>query len=69
MSAVLQIKRFSEQGVIPARSERFYKNERQNNTEWFFSVRSGLDQGPYSTFDVAREALTQYIESSLNESK
>ncbi len=69
MSAVLQIKRFSEQGAIPVRSERFYKNERQDNTEWFFSVRSGLDQGPYPTFDAAREALTCYIESSLNKSK
>ncbi len=62
MSAVLQIARFGEQGLIPSRSERFYKN----NNEWFFSVRSGFDQGPYSTFDAAREALTQYIESSLS---
>ncbi len=62
MSAVLQIPRFGEQGLIPSRSERFY----QNNKQWFFSVRTGLDQGPYSTFDSAREALTHYIESSLN---
>ena len=69
MSVVLKIRRFSEQGAIPVRSERFYKNERQNNTEWFFSVRSGLDQGPYPAFDAAREALTRYIESLLNKSK
>ncbi len=62
MSAVIQIARFSEQGAIPVRSERFY----QSNREWFFSVRAGLDRGPYSTFAKAREALTQYIELSLN---
>jgi len=65
MSAVLQITRFGEQNVIPARSERFY----QNSYEWFFSVRSGFDQGPYPTFDEAREALIHYIESSLKRSK
>ena len=65
MSAVLQITRFGEQNVIPARSERFY----QNSHEWFFSVRSGFDQGPYLTFDEAREALTHYIESSLERSQ
>ena len=65
MSAVIQIARFSEQGAIPVRSERFY----QSNTQWFFSVRSGLDHGPYATFDDAREALTQYIELSLNKNK
>jgi len=62
MNAVLQTKRFGEQaGAIPVRAERFHFN----NNEWFFSVRVGLDQGPYSTFDAAREALTKYIELSL----
>lgn len=59
---MLQISRFGEQGLIPSRSERFY----QNNKEWFFSVRTGLDQGPYPTFYAAREALTQYIDLSLS---
>ena len=62
MTAVLPIKRFAEQGHIPARSERFY----QDKNEWFFSVRSDFDQGPFSSFEAARDALTRYIESSLN---
>jgi len=62
MNAVYSINRFNEQGRIPVRSERFY----QNNNEWYFSVRAGLDQGPYKTFEEARQALTLYIKESLS---
>ena len=61
MNAVLSINRFSENGPIPERSERFYLN----NNEWYFSVRVGLDQGPYETFAEARQALALYIKESL----
>ena len=61
MNAVVLINRYSEQGRIPVRSERFYEDAGQ----WFFSVRSGLDLGPYETFSDARQALTDYIKDSL----
>jgi len=61
MNAVFKIHRFNEQGQIPLRSERFY----QESSQWFFSIRSNLDLGPYQTFEEARLALTVYINESL----
>ncbi len=61
MNAVLTINRYNEQGSIPLRSERFY----QESGQWFFSVRSGLDLGPFHSFEDARTALTRYIKESL----
>jgi len=65
MNAVLSINRFNEQGQIPLRSERFY----QESSQWFLSIRSDLDLGPFLTFDEARLALTVYIKKSLPASK
>ena len=65
MNAVLSINRFNEQGQISLRSERFY----QESGQWFFSIRSDLDLGPFPTFDEARLALTVYIKESLPEPK
>ena len=62
MNAVLTLNRFNEQGTIPARSERFY----QESGQWFFSVRSSTDLGPFKTFEEAREALTVFIKESLS---
>ena len=61
MNAVFKIHRFNEQGQIPLRSERFY----QESSQWFFSIRSNLDLGPYPTFEEARLALIVYIKESL----
>ena len=61
MNAVISINRFSENGPVPVRSERFYIN----NNEWYFSVRIGFDQGPYESFEEARHALALYIKESL----
>lgn len=62
MNAVFKINRFSEQGAIPLRSDRFY----QESGQWYFSIRSERDHGPFQSFDDARIALTQYIKETLS---
>ena len=53
--------RFGEAGVIPHRQERLL----EIGGEWYFSVRRGVDQGPYATESEARMALTAFIEERL----
>jgi hypothetical protein len=62
MNAVFKINRYSESGVLPLRSDRFY----QEANKWYFSIRAELDHGPFETFDDARYALTEYIKETLS---
>ncbi len=50
--------RQGESGRIPARSERFF----QSGDEWYFSIRRGVDQGPYLSKEGARRALADFID-------
>lgn len=53
--------RFGESGLIPLRSRRIYRLD----GEWFFAIRRGVDQGPYSSEKAARDALVQFIRDQL----
>lgn len=39
------------------RSNRFYTR----GSDWYFSTREGLDQGPFSSRILAHEAIQNYI--------
>ena len=53
--------RHGEQGGVPERRERFY----QVGHDWYFTIRKGLDQGPYESEIEARLALREFIQSQL----
>ena len=53
--------RHGEQGGVPERRERFY----QAGHGWYFTIRKGLDQGPYESEIEARLALREFIQSQL----
>ncbi|MDH5181980.1 MAG: DUF6316 family protein [Gammaproteobacteria bacterium] len=57
-----QLNRHGEVGAVPFRNERFYTHR----GEWFFSVRRGVDQGPYASEIEARGALREFIEAQLH---
>lgn len=52
-----QRNRHGEQGAIPFRSGRYYSID----SEWWFAIRRGPDQGPYVTKSAARQGLIEYI--------
>lgn len=52
-----QRNRHSEQGAIPFRSGRYYCID----SEWWFAIRRGPDQGPYVTKSAAKQGLIEYI--------
>lgn len=52
-----QRNRHGELGAIPFRSGRYYSIE----SEWWFAIRRGPDQGPYVTKSAARQGLIEYI--------
>jgi hypothetical protein len=55
------VKRHGEQGTVQQRSERLFKE----SGDWFFAVRHGVDQGPYTSEMEARLALREFIEEQL----
>ena len=52
-----QRNRHSEHGAIPFRSGRYYSID----SEWWFAIRRGPDQGPYVTKSAAKQGLIEYI--------
>ena len=57
----MNVNRYGEQGRVQQRSERLY----QDGGDWFFAIRRGVDQGPYTTELEARLALREFIEEQL----
>ena len=53
--------RHGESGRIPARTERFF----QYGDEWYFSIRRGVDQGPYPSMEEAHRALNDFIDEEI----
>jgi uncharacterized protein DUF6316 len=50
-------KRHRDKNNSPFRSSRFYSIA----TEWYFSVRETVDQGPYSSKLIAENSLKTYL--------
>lgn len=57
----MRVKRQGEQGPVRQRSERLYRD----GGDWFFAIRRGVDQGPYTNEMEARLALRGFIEEQL----
>ncbi len=57
----MDVKRHGEQGTVQQRSERLF----QDGGDWFFAIRRGVDQGPYTNEMEARLALREFIEEQL----
>lgn len=57
----MNVNRYGEQGRVQQRSERLYRD----GGDWFFAIRRGVDQGPYTTELEARLALREFIEEQL----
>ena len=52
-----QRNRHNENGAIPFRTGRYYAID----NEWWFAIRRGSDQGPYTTKAAAKQALIEYL--------
>ena len=52
-----QRKRHGEEGFIPFRTGRYYTIDNQ----WWFAIRRGPDQGPYTSKPAAKQALIEYL--------
>lgn len=52
-----QRSRHGEFSSIPFRTGRFYVVE----SEWWFAIRRGPDQGPYTSKSTAKQALIGYL--------
>jgi len=57
----MKSRRFGEEGELPPRSERIYKDGQQ----WFFSVRKGIDQGPFESEEAAKAAMIDFVGDQL----
>lgn len=57
----MDVKRHSEQGQTLLRSERLFRD----GGDWYFAIRRGVDQGPYTSEMDARLALREFIEEQL----
>jgi hypothetical protein len=53
--------RLNEDKAALYRSDRFYCV----NDEWYFAIRRGPDQGPYSSKEAAQAALKKFIAEEL----
>ena len=51
----------NEENAAPNRSDRFYCV----NDAWYFAIRRGPDQGPYSSKESAQDALKIFISEEL----
>lgn len=54
--------RHGEKGAVPFRSVRFYTVD----SEWWFAIRRGPDQGPYPTRAAARQGLIEYLSDQFD---
>lgn len=54
--------RHGEVCTVPFRNERFYTHK----GDWYFSIRRGVDQGPFVSEIEARGALREFIEEQLH---
>ena len=54
-------KRINEATTAPFRNNRFYCI----NDEWYFAIRRGADQGPYTSKQAAQAALQKFIAEEL----
>jgi len=55
------IARKGEQDIpITFRTNRFFSI----GTDWYFSTREGIDQGPYQSKELAQVAIAQFIRES-----
>ena len=54
-------KRVNEATAAPYRNDRFYCIE----DEWYFAIRRGPDQGPYTSKVAAQDALKKLIAEEL----
>lgn len=59
--ATMYVNRQGEQGFVQQRSERLFKD----SDDWFFAIRRGVDQGPFTSEMEARLALREFIEEQL----
>ena len=57
----MHVSRHGEQGTVRQRSDRLY----QERGDWFFAIRHGVDQGPFTSEMEARMALREFIEEQL----
>ena len=57
----MYVKRHGEQGIVQQRNERLFRD----NGDWFFAIRRGVDQGPFTSEMEARLALREFIEEQL----
>ena len=57
----MYVNRQGEQGYVQQRSERLFKD----SDDWFFAIRRGVDQGPFTSEMEARLALREFIEEQL----
>jgi len=55
------VNRQGEQGWVQQRSERLF----QDGDDWYFAIRHGVEQGPYTNEMEARLALREFIEEQL----
>ena len=53
--------RLNEDKVALYRNDRFYCV----NDEWYFAIRRGPDQGPYTSKEAAQAALKKFIAEEL----
>jgi len=60
-----QRSRHTEKGAIPFRSGRFYSVDH----EWWFAIRRGVDQGPYTTKATAKQGLIEYLNDQFTFAK
>jgi len=58
---IRQINRHGESKEVPIRNDRLYLHR----GDWYFTIRRGIDQGPFASEYEAREALRGFIEEQL----
>lgn len=49
--------RFNESGAVPFRTGRFYSVD----GAWWFAIRRGPDQGPYTNKSMAKQGLIEFL--------
>ncbi|TDY00945.1 DUF6316 family protein [Thiohalophilus thiocyanatoxydans] len=54
--------RHGETRPVPFRSGRFFNI----GSQWYFACREGIDRGPFSTRQMAEQALSRHIENCNN---
>jgi len=54
--------RHGEKGAVSYRSSRFYTVD----SEWWFAIRRGPDQGPYPNRASAKQALIEFLNDQFS---